>query len=97
VRRVSVTPPGASWAGDVSLEHCYAYDPGGDWPGEMNARLLGVQACLWSENLHDRRLADHMTFPRLSAMAESAWTPPDRKDFRRFMAMLALMPRAVCS
>jgi hexosaminidase len=89
--------PGASWAGDVSLERCYAYDPGGDWPGEMNARLLGVQACLWSENLHDRRLADYMTFPRLSAVAESAWTPAERKDFRRFAAMLALMPRAVCS
>jgi hexosaminidase len=89
--------PGASWAGDVSLERCYAYDPGGDWPSEMNARLLGVEACLWSENLHDRRLADYMTFPRLSAIAESAWTPAERKDFRRFAATLAFMPRAVCS
>jgi hexosaminidase len=61
-------------------------DPGGDWPDEIRARLLGVQACLWSENLHDRRLFDHLTFPRLSAVAESAWTTPARKDFERFRA-----------
>ena len=86
--------PGASWAGTVSPERCYAYDPGGDWPDELKPRLLGVQACLWSENLHDRRLFDHMTFPRLSAIAESAWTPSNRKHFGRFMAVRTLMPGA---
>jgi len=53
-----------------------------------------VQACLWSENLHDRRLVNHMTFPRLSAIAESAWTPSNRKHFGRFMAVRTLMPGA---
>ncbi len=83
--------PGASWAGTVSPERCYAYDPGGDWPDQLKPRLLGVQACLWSENLHDRRLFNHMTFPRLSAIAESAWTPSNRKHFGRFMAVRTLM------
>jgi len=62
-----------------------------DWPDELKPRLLGVQACLWSENLHDRRLFNHMTFPRLSAIAESAWTPSNRKHFGRFMAVRTLM------
>jgi hexosaminidase len=79
--------PGASWAGTVSPERCYAYDPGGDWPDEFKARLLGVQACLWTENLYDRCLFDHLTFPRLSAVAESAWTPAARKDFERFRVL----------
>jgi hexosaminidase len=84
--------PGASWAGTISVESCYAYDPGGDWPKELQARLLGVQACLWSEKLGDRLLFDRMVFPRLSAVAESAWTASACKDIGRFRAMHALMP-----
>jgi hexosaminidase len=84
--------PGASWAGTVSLEECYGYDPGGGWRKEIQSRLLGVQACLWSEKLGDRRLFDRMVFPRLSAVAESAWTPSVRKNVARFRAMHALMP-----
>jgi hexosaminidase len=86
--------PGASWAGTVPLERCYTYNPGGNWPEEMKARLLGVQACLWGENLHDRRLFDSMVFPRLWAVAESAWTPSAGKNLSRFMALHALGPRA---
>jgi hexosaminidase len=82
--------PGASWAGTVSLERCYTYDPGGDWPEEMKARLLGVQACVWTENLHDRRLFDPLVFPRLWAVAESAWTPSAGKDLSRFRALHTL-------
>jgi hexosaminidase len=85
--------PGASWAGTVSPETSYAYEPGGDWPKAVLPRLLGIQACLWSENMHDKRLVDHMTFPRLSALAERAWTPRESKDFSRFSAIEPLMPR----
>jgi hexosaminidase len=84
--------PGASWAGTLPLDRCYAYDPAGGWPKDLQARLLGVQACLWSERIGERQLFDRIAFPRLSAIAESAWAPSDRKDIRRFRAMLALMP-----
>jgi hexosaminidase len=86
--------PGASWAGTVPLEATYDYEPGGDWPEEAKPRMIGVQACLWSENMHERRLVDHMIFPRISAMAETAWTPPARKDFRRFAAIAPLLFRS---
>jgi len=46
----------------------------------------------WSEKLDDRRLFDRIAFPRLSAIAESAWTPSVGKDFGRFQAVHALMP-----
>ena len=74
--------PGASWAGTVPLAASYAFDPGGDWPEAMRARLIGVQSCLWSENLHDKTLFDHLVFPRLSAIAETAWTPRERSHGR---------------
>jgi hexosaminidase len=85
--------PGGNWAGTVTAEAAYSYDPGGDWPDPLKARLLGVQANLWGENLHERRLLDHMLFPRLSALAETAWTAPAAKDFRRFSGIEPLMPR----
>lgn len=84
--------PGMDWAGAVSLQRCYAYDPGAEWPAALEPRLIGVQACLWGEHLHDRRLFGRLTTPRLSAVAESAWSPPTAKDVRRFMAVSGLMP-----
>ena len=84
--------PGASWAGTVPLAATYAFDPGGDWPEDLQPRLIGVQSCLWSENLGDRRLFDHLVHPRLSALAETAWTPPARKSWERFIATHPLMP-----
>ena len=86
--------PGASWAGTVSVETCYAFDPAHDWPDAVQHKLLGVQSCLWSENLADRALFDHLVYPRLSAIAETAWSPRATKDFSRFMAMQTLMPKA---
>jgi hexosaminidase len=84
--------PGASWAGNVSVEKCYAFDPGHDWPEAAKTHLIGVQSCLWSENLHDKRLFDHLMYPRLSAMAETAWSQRGTKNFARFMAIQSLMP-----
>jgi hexosaminidase len=86
--------PGASWAGTVSVETCYAFDPAHDWPAEVQDKLIGVQSCLWSENLSNRTLFDHLTYPRLSAIAETAWSPREAKDFARFMAIQTLMPKA---
>jgi hexosaminidase len=83
--------PGMDWAGTVSPERCYSYDPGGDWPHELKPHLLGIQACRWGEHLHDRSLFDVLTFPRLSAVAESAWTPSSAKDFSRFAALSSLV------
>ncbi|WP_332717852.1 beta-N-acetylhexosaminidase [Pelagibacterium mangrovi] len=86
--------PGASWAGTVSVETCYAFDPAHDWPATVQDKLMGVQSCLWSENLADRKLFDHLVYPRLSAIAETAWSRREDKDFGRFMAIQTLMPGA---
>ncbi len=83
--------PGASWAGTVTPEMTYAYEPGGDWPEAAKPRLPGVQANLWSENMHDKTLVDRMIFPRTSAAAETAWSPPGAKNYARFAAIAPLV------
>jgi len=34
---------------------------------------MGIQACLWGENVKGATLVDYMLFPRLLGLAERAW------------------------
>jgi hexosaminidase len=54
---------------------------------EQAGRVLGAQANLWTEVVHDQRRADYQTFPRLAAFAEVVWSElpaPDRRDLAAF-------------
>ena len=84
--------PGASWAGTVPLTHPTNSIPAATGRRRCASRLIGVQSCLWSENLCDRALFDHLVFPRLSAIAETGWTPRGKKSLPRFLATHPLMP-----
>jgi hexosaminidase len=84
--------PGASWAGWSDPEKLYAFDPVEGWSDAQREHLLGVQCCIWSEPMTDRGVFDRLVFPRLSALAETGWTLPERKSFRRFEALVGLMP-----
>lgn len=52
------------------------------------SQILGIQACLWSETIHSGNRLDFLLFPRISALAESAWTAPLKRDYARFKARL---------
>jgi hexosaminidase len=64
----------------------YAYDP---VPKELSAAqskyISGVQANMWSEYLETPAKVEYMMLPRMFALAEIAWSPLDRKDFKNFM------------
>lgn len=66
--------PGGSWAGNVTLADTCAFDPTAGWAEDVADRLHGVQACIWSEHIADLDILDVLTFPRLDAIAERAWT-----------------------
>ena len=55
---------------------------------QFHARLLGVQAQLWTEYIPDGRAVEYMAFPRLAALAEVAWTPAARRDLAAFKGRL---------
>ena len=67
---------GAAWAGWSSLEKTYKFDPSAGWSDAEREKLMGVQACIWCEPMTDRAVFDRLVFPRLSAIAETGWTPP---------------------
>ena len=84
--------PGASWAGSSTAEATYAFDPVAGWSPAQRERLLGVQACIWSEPMADRAVFDRLVFPRLSAVAETGWTQTEQKSWTRSTGVAGLMP-----
>jgi hexosaminidase len=88
--------PGANWAGWSSPEMTYAFAPGRGWSAAETERLMGIQACIWSEPMSDHGVFDRLVFPRLSAIAETGWTSPGQKSWERFSALSGLMPSLYC-
>ena len=76
--------------GLLPLDTVYTWEP---VPAALEPRyrdkLLGVQAQLWTEYIPDARAAEYMAYPRLSALAEVAWTPAARRDLAGFKARMA--------
>lgn len=67
------------------LAEVYAFDPVPDSlsPAQEEA-VMGLQACVWTEYLYTQALVDRAVFPRLAALAETAWTPKEKKSWKRF-------------
>lgn len=85
--RLAGEPPGRG--GVISLADVYAFDPMPDGLDEDERRhLLGVQANLWSEHLRTPERVAYMAFPRAAALAEIAWSPPERLDWTSFVSRL---------
>lgn len=80
-------PPGRGPV--VSLQDVYGLDPApASLPAEQRARIIGVQANLWTEHMPTERDVALMAFPRAAAVAELGWTAPQRKDWADFQARL---------
>lgn len=69
--------------GMVRLKKSYEFNPVPE--GADPAYILGGQANLWSERLHTVRHAEYMLWPRAFAVAESVWSPQQKKDWTSFV------------
>ena len=54
----------------------------------MHKHVIGTQACLWSEWTPDVDMLEYLLYPRLMAIAEVAWTLPEKKDWANFLRRL---------
>ncbi|NWK57021.1 beta-N-acetylhexosaminidase [Verrucomicrobiaceae bacterium N1E253] len=75
---------GRRWGGFNPLSDTYGFPDALKLPVEPKGTILGIQACLWTETTITQERRDFMTFPRLLALAEAAWTPKESKDFAGF-------------
>ena len=85
----SGTPLGLSWAGFVEVRDAYDWNPGTHVSGVPESAVRGVEAPLWTETLVTPAHLDHMAFPRLSAIAELAWSPWSTHSWDAFRLRLA--------
>ncbi len=83
------TPLGQTWAGIVSVETSYTWDPANDVPGVGEADLLGVETALWTETIRTFDDVEVMVFPRLLSLAEIGWTPQEQRDWATYRERLA--------
>lgn len=73
----------------LPLSKVYNYEP---IPAELSADeakyIKGVQANVWGEFIHSPERVEYMSFPRADALAEVAWTYPQRKSWNDFKRRL---------
>ncbi|UZP04801.1 beta-N-acetylhexosaminidase [Clostridium botulinum] len=75
------TPYGLTWAGYISVETAYKWDPTDYAPKEL---VLGIEAPLWTETISDTKAMDYMIYPRLLGYAEIGWTPKENRDWNQY-------------
>ena len=86
--------PGAPWEGNdggpTSIAKILSWEavPASFTPTQA-AKVLGVEAAIWTEFIASERYLEFMTFPRLLAFAEVAWRPKGPRDEAEFNARLA--------
>ena len=71
--------------GYLPLKKVYAYDP---VPASLTAEqaklVYGVQGNLWVEYIATTEHVEYMIYPRMLALAEVAWSAPERKSWPDF-------------
>lgn len=85
-------PQNEPWGigGYVSVEKAYSLDPYDQLTKEQQGYILGVQGNVWTEYIASLSHVQHMTLPRIAALAEVGWAYDRRdiNDFRRRMENL---------
>jgi len=76
-----ITAEGKVYRG-LRMKTTYSYEPVPD--GIDPTLILGNQANQWSEQLFDLRYAQYMTWPRGLAVAETSWSPKEKKNWNSF-------------
>ncbi len=90
----SATALGLDWAGLIEVRDAYEWEPGTWLAGVSPEAILGVEAPLWSETLDSMHEVEYMAFPRLTALAEVAWSPQGQRSWEEFRLRLgAQVPR----
>ena len=80
---------GLDWAGDITVQTAYSWDPTSLIYGVTENNVLGVEAPLWSETLNTIDDIEFMAFPRILGYAEIGWTPQAQRNWYEYKIRLA--------
>lgn len=83
------TELGLEWAGHIELRDAYEWEPSTFLDGVPADAVEGVEAAVWTETIRTLDELTAMLLPRLAALAEVAWSSPERRDWADFRARVA--------
>ena len=80
-------PPGRPLV--TSLARVYGFEPVPDaLAKDKQQHIMGLQANMFTEHTRTYARLQHNLFPRLAAVAETGWSPRERRDYADFLARL---------
>lgn len=74
--------------GYIPLSKSYSFMPFEGIAPENRDHILGVQANLWTEYIHDFSHVQYMALPRWAALSEVQWSAPESRDYDAFKTRL---------
>jgi hexosaminidase len=73
----------------VPLEKVYSFDPVPKELTDEEAKyVIGGQANVWTEYIKTPSHVEYMAFPRMIALSEVLWSPPEQKNYADFLRRL---------
>ncbi len=85
----STTVLGLHWAAYIEVDEAYKWEPTELVDGIGKSDIIGVEAPLWTETISNRSDIEYMIFPRITAIAEIAWTPKNLRDWESYKSRLS--------
>jgi hexosaminidase len=52
----------------------------------LRKHILGAQGNVWTEYITDFKQVEYMALPRMCALAETVWTKPESKNYKKFVS-----------
>lgn len=77
-------PHAVGGGNDATLQQVYGYNPGNGVAANLQKYYTGVQGTFWTEHVSEAGHVEYLTFPRLMAIAETGWSPTEKKNFDDF-------------
>lgn len=84
------TSLGLSWAGLISVERGYDWDPMKALEGLSQNQVMGIESPLWTETVETMRDIEYMAFPRIIGHAELGWRGHPRDTLKNYLKDLKL-------
>jgi hexosaminidase len=89
MKYTSATELGLKWAGQIDTRKAYEWEPASLLRNVSPTRIIGIEAPLWSETIRNITAAQYLMMPRLSAVAELAWSPANVRGWDSFRRRVA--------
>lgn len=87
----STTRVGLHWASYIELDDAYNWDPATYVEGINKSDIIGVEAPIWTETLDKWEDVQYLVFPRISALAEVAWSTTGNRNWESYQKRVAQM------